>query len=767
MNIFYCFSRLYYAKKFILFSLIILLFINAKSQSDLMLIPKPSISVLYDGHFVISSSTVCVIDNKSTVNSINLFNQYLKLYYGFTLEISKSKQITNNKITIEFLKDKPMGYYELVVGNEKIEIKGSEDGIFYAFQTLKQLISKNSSGKVELPCCLVHDYPRFSWRGMHLDVSRHFVAIDSVKRYIDYLASYKMNVFHWHLTDDQGWRIEIKKYPKLTQVGGYRSGTLIGSYSVTPQKFDTIRYGGYYTQQQIKEVVAYAKQRHVTIVPEIEMPGHAMAAISAYPELSCTKHKIEPSKLWGVFDDVFCANDSTIIFLTDVLTEVMDLFPGQYIHVGGDECPKTRWRVCKNCQAIIKREGLKDENELQSYFIKRIEKFVNSKGRKLIGWDEILEGGLAPNAAVMSWRGTQGGIDAAKQKHYVVMTPGSHCYFDHYQGSPKSEPLAIGGYTTVEKVYSFEPVPSELSNEESMYILGAQANVWTEYITSFKHVEYMIFPRICALSEVLWSKKEVRNWDEFKVRLTNHFKLLDKYGINYSKAMFEVVSTVSSETNGVSVNLKSGFADSRILYTLDNSEPDLNSAVFKDNIIINKDLTLKTACFDSQKQLSPVLEQAFIITKSTGKKITLAKEPNKVYNNGGAFTLVDGIIGKIPWYGKEWLGFSGENLEAIIDLQKEEVIQSVIVDVLLAESSWIYLPSSIEVLVSNDGGNYISVANADYEKIKNSGRAIKLFSTNSKARFVKVIVKNFGTIPEGKPGEGNKAWLFVDEIQIQ
>lgn len=759
--------RFMFSKKLFLLSLILLLSVIAKSQPDLMLIPKPSISVLNNGHFVISSSTVCVIDNKSIVNSINLFNEFLKLYYGFSIEISKSKEITNNIITIEFLQNKPLGYYEIEVQKDKIEIKGSEDGIFYAFQTIKQLINKTSDNKVELPCCLIKDYPRFSWRGMHLDVSRHFVTIDSVKKYIDYLSSYKMNVFHWHLTDDQGWRIEIKKYPKLTQIGGYRNGTLIGSYSVTPQKFDTIRYGGYYTQLQIKEVVAYAKLRHVTIVPEIEMPGHAMTAIAAYPEYSCTRCNIEPAKLWGVFDDVFCAKDSTINFLTDVLSEVMDLFPGQYVHIGGDECPKTRWKTCKNCQEIIKRESLNDENELQSYFIKRIEKFVNSKGKKIIGWDEILDGGLAPNAAVMSWRGTQGGIDAARQKHYVVMTPGSYCYFDHYQGSPKSEPLAIGGYTTVEKVYSFEPVPSELSNEESGYILGAQANVWTEYITSFKHVEYMVFPRICALSEVLWSKKEDRNWDEFKVRLTNHFKLLNKQEINYSKAMFEVVSAVSAETNGVLVNLKSGFTDGRILYTLDNSEPDFNSAVFTNNISVNENLTLKAACFDKQKQLSPVFEQSFIITKSTGKKITLTREPNKVYNNGGAFTLVDGIVGKIPWYGKEWLGFSGDNMEAIIDMGNEEFMQLVIIDVLLAESSWIYLPESIEVFVSNDGVDFISVANADSEIIKNSGRAIQMPLKNTKARYVKIIVKNSGTIPEGKPGEGNKSWLFVDEIQIK
>ncbi|MEZ4806907.1 MAG: beta-N-acetylhexosaminidase [Flavobacteriales bacterium] len=375
----------------------------------------------------------------------------------------------------------PDEWYRLEVGAGGITISApSERGLYRGSRTLAQLLEQGSEVS-SLPCLTITDHPRFPWRGMHLDVVRHFFPVDFVKRYIDLLARYKMNSFHWHLTDDQGWRIEIKSRPKLTEVGAWRSGSQVGPYARL--EFDTVRYGGYYTQDEIREVVAYAAARHINVVPEIEMPGHALAALAAYPQVGCTGGPYAVNRGWGVFEDVFCAgNDSTFSLLEDVLTEVMELFPSPYIHIGGDECPKERWKECPKCQARMKAEGLKDEHELQSWFIQRIERFVNAKGRKIIGWDEILEGGLAPNAAVMSWRGTEGGVAAAKSGHYAVMSPGSHCYFDHYQGDPANEPLAFGGYTTVQKVYSYEPIPAELNAEEAKYILGAQGNLWTEYI---------------------------------------------------------------------------------------------------------------------------------------------------------------------------------------------------------------------------------------------------------------------------------------------
>jgi hexosaminidase len=369
---------------------------------------------------------------------------------------------------------------------------------------------------------------------MHLDVCRHFFPASFVKRYIDLLAHYKFNTFHWHLTDDQGWRIEIKKYPKLTEIGAWRNGTMVGKYD--DKKYDTIRYGGFYTQAEIRSVVAYAQQRHITIVPEIEMPGHAVAAIAAYPYLSCSEKQIDVERGWGVFEDVFCPKDSTFTFLENVLSEVMTLFPGKYIHIGGDECPKDSWKTCKHCQALIKKENLKDENGLQSYFIRRIEKFVNSKGKQIIGWDEILEGGLAPNASVMSWRGTEGGIAAARQKHFVVMSPGKPCYFDHYQSKETAkEPLAIGGYNPLDSVYAYDPMPKSLSDSERKYILGGQANLWTEYILTQKQVEYMVVPRLCALSEVLWTNKDKKNYPDFIKRLTQNSLLLDRMQVNYAR----------------------------------------------------------------------------------------------------------------------------------------------------------------------------------------------------------------------------------------
>ncbi|MBK6342181.1 MAG: beta-N-acetylhexosaminidase [Flavobacteriales bacterium] len=423
----------------------------------------------------------------------------------------------------------------------------SEEGLFRASRTLIQLLEQGR-GTGNLPCLTITDWPRFQWRGMHLDACRHFWSVEFTKKYIDLLARYKMNRFHWHLTEDQGWRIEIKKYPKLTEVGAWRSGSQVGPYS--RREYDSIPYGGFYTQEQIRDVVAYAAARHITVVPEIEMPGHALAALASYPQLGCTGGPYKVQKGWGVFDDVFCAgNDSVFTMLEDVLTEVMDLFPSELIHIGGDECPKERWKTCAECQSRMKTHGLKDEHELQSYFIQRIEKFVNSKGRKIIGWDEILEGGLAPNAAVMSWRGTEGGVAAAKQKHNVVMSPGSHCYFDHYQGDPANEPLAFGGYTTLQKVYGYEPIPAELKPEEAKYILGAQGNVWTEYILTPEHVEYMAVPRMLALAEVLWTPKAKRNEADFIRRLENEFPELEAMKVNASKSMYQVRVTPEQGPN--------------------------------------------------------------------------------------------------------------------------------------------------------------------------------------------------------------------------
>lgn len=527
-------------KKYKYFAFLVFVFIlSFQSLYSQNIIPKPVMMNIMEGTFEINERTILSPNSEDVYKDAEIFNEYMKSVYGIELKIEPNCAIESNIIMLDKSgsDDIPKNGYEMRITRFEIIIHG--EGMHYALQTLKQLLPYNDSKMYNLPCLYILDYPRYDYRGMHLDVSRHFFSKDFVKKYIDYIAMYKMNYFHWHLTDDQGWRIEIKKYPKLTDVGAWRKGTLTGKYKNESRTYDTLKYGGYYTQEDIKEIVAYANDRHITVIPEIEMPGHSLAALASYPEFSCIGGPFEVAREWGVFEDIFCPKEETFKFLQDILSEVIELFPGQYIHIGGDEAPKDRWKSCQYCREFMKKEGLKDENELQSYFTGRIEKFINSKGKTIIGWDEIIEGGLAPNAVVMSWRGIKGGIEATKQNHNVIMTPVGYCYFDYYQGKPESEPIAIGGYTTVEKVYSFEPTPDSLSAEQQRYILGAQGNVWTEYMVTPDKIEYMVFPRICALAEVQWSQASNKNYDEFVGRLKEHFKLLKKLNINFSKVILQ------------------------------------------------------------------------------------------------------------------------------------------------------------------------------------------------------------------------------------
>jgi hexosaminidase len=506
-----------------------------KSQ-ELPLVPYPVKAEKLTKGYLINTSTV-IVSSKEAWEYAVLLQENILRHFGLDLAIKdENARVKTHFIRVWFNSDTVPSSYKLESNPQYIEINaGDRAGLFYGIMTLIQLFPADPAGRT-IPGVFIHDFPRFSWRGMHLDCSRHFFTTEEIKKYLDYMALYKMNVFHWHLTDDQGWRPEIKKYPLLTQISSQRKETLIGRPS-SHNCFDGKPYGGFYTQEEMKDIVAYAAKRHITVVPEIEMPGHSLAVLAAYPGLSCTGGPFETGTYWGVFDDVFCAgNEETFRFLEDILTEICDIFPGQYIHIGGDECPKHRWKECSRCQQRMKEENLKDEHELQSYFIQRIEKFLNTKGKQIIGWDEILEGGLAPNAAVMSWRGTQGGIEAARMKHYVVMTPGNPCYFDHYQHSDKEkEPLAIGGYNPLDAVYSYEPVPQELNAEESAFILGAQGNMWTEYMPVFSHVEYMALPRMAALSEVLWSPAAGKNYGNFLERLRIQILQLEKKGVNYRK----------------------------------------------------------------------------------------------------------------------------------------------------------------------------------------------------------------------------------------
>ena len=529
----------------------------AKAQNSLNIVPMPAEVQLGKGVFIINQNTVIVLQGSSLEKTAAFINDYLQSTIGYKLKIIK-KYAGANAIVLNYerLDNEIAGAYNLKIGQKEIYIAGdSEAGVFYGIQTLLQLLpikkatphSKNY--QLSIDKLSIKDYPRFKYRGMHLDVGRHFMPASFIKKYIDYLAAYKFNTFHWHLTEDQGWRIEIKKYPKLTEIGAWRNGTIIGRY--LGKGNDSLHYGGYYTQQEVKDIVKYAADRYITIIPEIEMPGHSSAAIAAYPQLSCfpdedTHHPAEcawagPAKgkqvqqTWGVFEDVFCPSDYTFNFLHDVLDEVMALFPSEYIHIGGDECPKEAWKRSEFCQQLIKEKGLKDEHGLQGYFIGRIEKYINSKGKKIIGWDEILEGGLAPNATVMSWRGEEGGIAAAKQNHDVIMTPEAWCYFDYNQVKTEDS-ITIGGYTPLDKVYNYEPVPSSLNTVQAKHVLGTQGNVWTEYMQYPSKVEYMIFPRMAALAEVLWTPKEKRNWKDFERRLPALVKYYQQHGVNHKRA---------------------------------------------------------------------------------------------------------------------------------------------------------------------------------------------------------------------------------------
>ena len=774
----------------------LLCLIAVSGFSQLNIIPQPASVKTLAGKFSITKQTVIAAKDGEDRKIANLLNEYLQQVYGFKLDVDRQEGKNYIRLTTrKFVQAPEKDAYVLNVNANGVTVEGDTyAGTFYGMQTLIQLLPvdnfkpQNSNPKFEIPFVVVKDYPRFAYRGLHLDVSRHFFPLEFVKKYIDYLAYHKMNYFHWHLTDDQGWRIEIKKHPKLTNIGAWRNGTIVGRYPGTSN--DNIRYGGLYTQDEVKEIVKYAADRYITVMPEIEMPGHASAAIAAYPWLSCfpeketviPTHPSEASKgmtgkkvqeTWGIFEDIFCAGkDSVFTFWEEVLDEVLPLFPSKYIHVGGDEAPKNHWKKCPACQARIKAEGLKDEHELQSYFIQRMEKYLNSKGRILIGWDEILEGGLAPNAWVMSWRGEKGGIEAAKENHNVIMTPGEHVYLDHSQ-TKNEDSIVIGGYTPVEKIYGYEPIPKELPADKAKYVQGAQGNVWTEYMKYPSKVEYHIFPRASALSEVLWSPKEKRNWNDFEKRLMVQFKRYDLWKANYSRAYFDIKVSIMPAKNyeGLVISASSNSKDAQLGFV-----PSMTSSLLlpyktplvrtSSNPYIHFKL-YKTSPTGTVNSLAD-FTQKFHFNKATGKKASIVAAPNSKYpGQGGAFSLVNGVYSHKGLSYPDWLGWIGDDMEVTIDLGKKTSFDSVRMHTLDQNGSWIYLPQYVEVLVSNDGKKFTSVARAtEFVKDTLTMGWITVSTPKQSARYIKVIAKNYGSIPDGKPGGGNKAWLFADEIQV-
>lgn len=585
---------------------------NQKENPDgaYLIIPEPASLVKKPGQFKIDNQTTVSIgsSNAKMAKVASYFASMIEATSGHKIQLQKG---TEGSIQLEFddAITNPEAY-KLSVNPDKIILSaGDTKGLFYGVQTLRQLLPESIEGgdvqdgvKWTIPAVEIEDSPRFKYRGMHLDVGRHFFPAEFIKKYIDLIAMHKMNTFHWHLTEDQGWRIEIKKYPKLTEVGAWRDSTLVGHLSESPRKYDGQRYGGFYTQEEIKEIVAYAADRSVTVIPEIELPGHSSAALTAYPELGDTGGPYRVEHGWGVFPDIYSPKEETFEFLENVLLEVMELFPSKYIHIGGDEAPKDKWKVSPIAQEVIKLEGLEDEHGLQSYFIQRMEKFLNKHGRQIIGWDEILEGGLAPNATVMSWRGEAGGIEAAKQHHDVIMTPTGTCYFDYYQSESPSEPLAIGGYLPVEKVYAYEPVPEELTAEEAKYILGAQGNVWTEYMKTSDHVEYMILPRMTALSEVLWSPGESRDWEKFLRKLDNQNLRYDALDLNYFVHYPDLIG-VAPETvflDEEKLAIENPIENSKVHYTTDGNEPNGDSPIYTEPIAVSKSTTFKLTVINAE-----------------------------------------------------------------------------------------------------------------------------------------------------------------------
>ena len=598
---------------FVILSLLaVMVSCGQKKQQDntISIIPQPQSIVEQDGTFTITKATRICLDDQSEemLRVVGFLNERFRQAAGFELETVGEPE-RGNFISFRNTAGAPESYTINAKPDSIVVDYADGAGAFYAVQTLLQLLpveiyaqERQTGIDWTVPCCSISDAPRFKYRGMHLDVCLHYFDFEFLKKYIDIMAAHKVNRFHWHLTEDQGWRLEIKKYPLLTEKGQWRKETVVGS--LASGVYDGIPHGGYYTQEQVKELVKYAADRYVTIIPEIELPGHALAAIACYPELSCgLEDHYETATKWGVFKQVYCPKESTFEFLEDVFDEVFELFPSELIHIGGDECPKASWKVCPDCQALIKKLGLKDEYELQSYFVTRMEKYINSKGRQIIGWDEILQGGLAPNAKVMSWLGEEGGIKAAQQHHEVVMSPHQKYYLDYWQADPYSEPLAMSGPTTLRTMYEYEPVPEVLTEEEARYIIGVEGCVWTEYMPTPERVEYMAWPRMCAIAETGWTQSN-KDWDGFTRRLEKHFSRLDGMDVDYCSAFFNPMIVFHKDTrHNMVVTMTVDAPDAEIHYTLDGSVPTLDSPKYDIPFSINKSQVVSAVAYRYGKQI--------------------------------------------------------------------------------------------------------------------------------------------------------------------
>ena len=757
-----------------------------KEQTTLDVVPHPNEVYVQDGSFDASAASVYYgndLDERSKA-AVNAFAQQLFLTCGS--EGSVVEGASDNGIVFELDNTLAHEAYAIAVSPKKVAVKASDlNGFVYAIQTIKQMLPVEVFGNTPaadldwtLPCVEIQDAPRFSYRGLHMDVSRHFFTMDEVKKYIDIMEVHKLNTLHWHLTDDQGWRLEIKKYPRLTEVGSIRKKTLVG-HLFDSEIYDDKEYGRgcYYTQDQVKEILEYAAAKGITVIPEIDLPGHMLAALAAYPELGCTGGPYDVWGKWGVADDVLCVGkEETMKFLEDVLTEVCELFPAEYVHIGGDECPKVRWEACPHCQAKIAELGLKDdekyqaEHYLQGYVTARMEEFLHSKGKKLIGWDEILEGELAPNATVMSWRGVAGGLQAVRMGHDAIMTPNTFFYLDYYQSLDKeNEPLAIGGYLPVEKCYSYEPTTAGMTDEEKSHILGVQANLWTEYIETADHLFYMLLPRLAALAEVQWCQPEVKDWNRFLDSADDFCAIYDIMGYSYGDHLFDTRG-VCQTGDGVSVVLEAQ-GETPIHYTLDGSEPTPESPLYTEPVKITQTCTIKARSLRGGQMSGRTFEKSFTAHKAMGRPVELVTKTHPNYTFNCPDLLTDGLVGEGPYNSGDFAGWYNQPFEVIVDMGGD-TYSEVTLSTIVFKYDWIMNPTSLTVQTSEDGETFTDIAHMNIEcegqmDDANGCQDYTLAFGETSAKYLKVIAGCCTSLPEWHTGAGHPAFLFVDEVIVK
>lgn len=747
-------------------------------NSDYEIIPKPlDVNCKGDASFLLKDGVAVIYpeNNQKMQDNAEFLVDYVEKQTGVKLTSHAGMPVDGAICLTLDLSDDNAEAYKLIVNDKRVCISGaSEAGVFYGIQTLRKSLPVAQDINVNLSAVEIYDKPRFAYRGAMLDVARHFYTVDEVKTFIDMLALHNINRFHWHLTDDQGWRIEIKKYPKLMSVASERKETVVGRwYSGI---YDGKPYGGYYTQDELRDVIDYAAKRHITIIPEVDLPGHMQAALTAYPELGCTGGPYEVRTIWGVSQDVLCVgNDFTLQFVKDVLSEVADIFPSEYIHIGGDECPKVRWEKCPKCQERIKSLGLKSdakhtkEQRLQSYMIQEAAKYLKEKGKRIIGWTEILEGGLVPDATLMSWIGESGGIEAAHQHHDVIMTPNTYLYFDYYQSKKvEDEPLAIGGYLPIEKTYNYEPMPKELTKEEQQYIKGVQANLWTEYIPVFSQVQYMVLPRLGAAAEVQWTDPSKKDYKDFLRRVPHLVAVYDCYGWNYAIHVYDVNVDMKADTVNHVLNVQlSTMADDPIYYTLDGQDPTEKSLKYTKPFTIDQSVVLKTMAVHPDRT-SKISVDTIRFNKATLKPVVLLQPNESRFSPDGPVVLVDGRNGNHSFDTGAWLAVAGNDLEAVINMQAETILSSASVHVYVRKDAWLFDARGFSVSVSSDNKNYKEVASQEYKQMQESDSdgiiEHELSFDPCKATYVKIKVISEKSMPDWHWDAGKAPFLLVDEI---